>query len=217
MFFDITITKTVREKRIALTLKTDRSLVAIAGPSGSGKTTMLNCIAGLLAPDHGRISVDGTVLFDSDQGVAMRPDQRGCGYVFQDSRLFPHRDVRRNLTFGERRIGGSTAALTFSEIITLLDIKGLLHRKPASLSGGEIRRVAIGRALLSNPAFLLFDEPLSSLDAGRVVPILQAIEHLRDHTGLPIIYVSHNRAEIDRLTDIVIELDSQPSCATLGC
>lgn len=187
-------------------------VIAIFGRSGSGKTTLINVLAGLERPNSGRISVDGTVLFDSDAGIDIPPEQRQLGYVFQDGRLFPHMTVRRNLVYGRR------SALTtgeFDTIVRLLDLTPLLNRRPGTLSGGEKQRVAIGRALLAQPKLLLMDEPLASLDAGRKSEILTYIERLRDEVGLPIVYVSHSSDEIVRLADTLVLL-SNGAVAAVG-
>lgn len=141
----------------------ERSVCALFGPSGSGKSTLINCIAGLLKPDAGRIECDGDIWFDAEQGIHLPPERREIGYVFQDGRLFPHLRVRENLLFGQRfRPGrpGNGADLSLEDAVELLGIAHLLRRMPATLSGGEKQRVAIGRALLRRPRLLLMDEPL---------------------------------------------------------
>ncbi len=183
----------------------DGRVVALVGVSGAGKTTLVNVIAGLIKPDHGRVEIDGAVLLDTAKNVFVVPAKRRIGYVFQDGRLFPHMTVRGNLFYGYHR--GETIASP-DEIIDLLGIAPLLTRKPATLSGGERQRVAIGRALLSAPRVLLMDEPLASLDTARKAEVLPYIERLRDHIRLPIIYVSHAMDEVERLADKVIRLDA---------
>lgn len=205
MSFDLRITKTIGDCRIDCTIQSSEQLLALVGPSGAGKTTLLNCIAGLIAPDAGHIDVAGQTLFNAEDSTNLKPEARGCGYVFQDSRLFPHMTAEQNLLYGAKS-SGTSSPYTLESITDLLDIAALLQRKPANLSGGEQRRVAIGRALLSGPEFLLLDEPLSSLDAERGETILNALEQLRDGTNMPILYVSHNPAEITRLTQSVFSL-----------
>ena len=182
------------------------AITALFGPSGVGKTSVLDMVAGLVRPDHGRIVIDGTVLFDSAAGIDLPPERRRCGYVFQDLRLFPHRRVRDNLLFAWRRLGPGDRWMTPDEAIGFLGIAHLLDRLPATLSGGEAQRVAIGRALLSAPRFLALDEPLSSLDLPRRDDILAVIERIRDELRLPVLYVTHNPAEISRLQARVVEL-----------
>lgn len=179
-------------------------LTALFGPSGAGKTTVLDAIAGLLRPERGHITIAGKTLFDAGQRIDLAPERRACGYVFQQARLFPHRRVRDNLLYGARLAPADRRFMTLQEASAFLGIGHLLDRWPRTLSGGEAQRVAIGRALLAGPRFLLLDEPLASLDAERRDEIMQVIERLRDELRLPILYVSHDRAEIDRLAGDVV-------------
>ena len=162
----VNVEKRLGSFTIAARFEAAAGVTAMFGPSGAGKTTIVNMIAGLLTPDRGSISFDGTLLFDSATGINVPPHRRGIGYVFQEGRLFPHLSVRQNLDYGRRMSGHPQDADQFHRIITLLDISGLLDRRPRLLSGGERQRVAVGRALLMRPRLLLFDEPLASLDAG---------------------------------------------------
>ena len=180
-------------------------VVALAGPSGAGKTTVLNTIAGLIRPEAGHIRIDGRVLYDSAQGIDVPTHRRRIGYVFQDARLFPHLDVRRNLRYG--RHGGAQASFGFDAVVELLGIAPLLQRRTEHLSGGEAQRVAIGRALLSQPAILLFDEPLSALDQARREELIPWLQRVRDEVRLPMLYVSHHPDEVRRLADAIHVLD----------
>lgn len=200
MFFDVSLVRRWAGRDLAVDIRSDRRLTALVGPSGAGKTTILNMIAGLIRPDRGRIVVGGETLFDSERHIDLRPDARGIGYVFQDNRLFPHMSVARNLRYGARRAGPAAAMIDEASLLNVLGIGHLMGRSPVTLSGGEARRVAIGRALLSGPRLLLLDEPLTSLDAARAEELLKAIERIRDAFAIPILYVSHNAAEIERLT-----------------
>ena len=206
MSFEISLRHEIGGRTVALELASDARLTALVGPSGAGKTTILNCIAGLRKPDDGRIVVDGVTLFDSENGIDLPPERRGAGYVFQDLRLFPHLRVAQNLAFGERLVAEERRRISRDEIIGLLGIGHLLRRWPATLSGGEARRVAIGRALLSGPRFLLLDEPTASLDADRVEALLGLIERIRDQLAIPILLVSHDRGEVERLAGAVVSL-----------
>ena len=199
MSFEITIERRLGAADIRLDLAASSGLTALLGPSGAGKTSVLNMVAGLLRPDRGRIVVGGEVLFDSVAGIDLPVQQRRAGYVFQDGRLFPHLRVRDNLLFGWKLARPADRWLDLDQVAALLGIAHLLDRWPRTLSGGEAQRVAIGRALLCAPRFLLMDEPLSSLDAPRRAEIMALIERLRDELGLPILYVSHDRGEVDRL------------------
>ncbi|WP_184447445.1 ATP-binding cassette domain-containing protein [Xanthomonas sp. 3498] len=181
-------------------------VVALVGPSGAGKTSLLNAIAGVLTPRSGRIAIDGRVLYDSTAGIDLPAHRRGIGYVFQDARLFPHMDVRRNLGYG-RHGRGQPARFALDAVVELLGIGALLGRRPDTLSGGEAQRVAIGRALLAQPSLLLFDEPLSALDADRRSELIPYLQRVRDEVRLPMLYVSHQAEEVARIADAVHRLD----------
>ena len=193
MSFEINVAKRVGEASVALDLTAGEGLTVLFGPSGIGKTSVLNMVAGLLRPDAGCIAVAGRILFDSAAGIDVAPQHRRAGYVFQDPRLFPHRRVRANLLYGAADDSGLAAT------VAMLGIGHLLDRWPRTLSGGEARRVAIGRALLSDPAFLLLVEPLSSLDRARRGEIMDALLRVRDGAGLPILMVTHDPEEAERL------------------
>ena len=202
MSFEIAIDHRIGDRLIHLRAQAGAGLVALFGPSGAGKTSILNMVAGILTPDNGRIAVDGETLFDSSAGIDSPVARRRAGYVFQDGRLFPHMRVRANLLYGRH----GDAPLSFDAVLDFLGIGHLLDRWPATLSGGEAQRVAIGRALLSGPRFLLLDEPLSSLDPGRREEILTVIERMKRDLAMPMLYVSHDRYEVDRLADQIIAL-----------
>ena len=181
-------------------------LTALFGASGSGKTTLVNLIAGLIRPDSGRIVVDGRTLVDTSGRVLLPASKRHIGYVFQDARLFPHLTVAQNLRYGRFFAPRGERYADFDAVVDLLGIGSVLGRRPARLSGGEKQRVAIGRALLASPRLMLMDEPLASLDGARRLEIMGVIERIRDELKLPILYVSHDRGEIDRLATSVIRL-----------
>lgn len=202
MSFDVDVAKRVGEAEIRVTFSTGPGLTALFGPSGSGKTSLLNMVAGLLRPDTGHIRVAGETLFGD--GIDLPPEQRRAGYVFQDRRLFPHLSVRANLAYGQRADAAPVMALEAAA--RFLGIAPLLDRKPATLSGGEAQRVAIGRALLSSPRFLLMDEPLVALDRARADEIMGLIEQIRDEMRLPILYVTHSPAEVERLATTVVDI-----------
>jgi molybdate transport system ATP-binding protein len=206
MSFDIDIAYRRGTHDIALRLIAKPGLTALFGPSGAGKTSLLNMVAGLLRPDRGHIRIGDETLFDSKAGIDLPPERRRAGYVFQDGRLFPHRRVRDNLLYGWKLAAPAQRWITLEESIAFLDIAPLLDRWPATLSGGEAQRVAIGRALLSGPRFLLMDEPLASLDRARREEIMAMIERIRDELQFPILYVSHDRSEVERLASSIITL-----------
>jgi molybdate transport system ATP-binding protein len=181
-------------------------LTALFGRSGSGKTTLVDIVGGLIRPDRGKVAIDGQALVDTERGLFVPKHRRRIGYVFQDSRLFPHLSVRGNLLYGRWFAGDGGAAADLASVVELLGIGHLLERRPESLSGGEKQRVAIGRALLAQPRLLLMDEPLASLDEARRAEILPYIERLRDEAGVPILYVSHSVTEVARLATTVVIL-----------
>ena len=182
----------------------DRGISALFGPSGSGKTTCLRAIAGLEPAVRGHLRIGGTAWQDDAHRLFLKPPQRAVGYVPQDSGLFRHLSVRRNLEYGWRRRGrGAWDAA----VIELLGLGGLLTRRPQTLSGGEQQRVAIARALLARPRLLLLDEPLSALDAARKAEFFPYLERLHEQLSIPVIYVSHALEEVARLADHVVLLD----------
>lgn len=203
MSLDIDVARQVGEREIAVRIKTYSAITALFGPSGAGKTTILNMVAGLVRPDRGHVRIGNDTLFDRERGIDRPPFARGCGYVFQDARLFPHMRVRANLLYGRR----TSNLISLSSVVDLLGIASLLDRWPSTLSGGEVQRVAIGRALLSGPKVLLMDEPFSSLDQQRKERLLALILDIRAETGIPVLYVSHDRAELDRLTTDIINIE----------
>jgi molybdate transport system ATP-binding protein len=184
-----------------------KGVTALFGPSGCGKTTVLRCIAGLLRI-NGVCEIDGEVWQDQN-GAFLPTHKRPLGYVFQEASLFQHLSVRRNLLFGSPRHDrdGSKGGIVFDEVVELLGITRLLDRSPRNLSGGERQRVAIGRALLSQPKLLLMDEPLSALDRATKNEILPFLERLRDHLNLPVVYITHDIAEVERLADQMVLMD----------
>lgn len=181
-------------------------ITALFGPSGSGKTTILRAIAGLERL-RGSLKV-GDEVWQSPEGVFLEPFRRPIGYVFQEASLFPHLSVRQNLVYGERRAGRSfDDPIRFDDVVGLMGIENLLDRSTADLSGGERQRVAIGRALLSRPRLLLMDEPLAALDRRNKDEILPYLETLHKNLEIPILYVSHDLSEVERLADLLVLVD----------
>jgi molybdate transport system ATP-binding protein len=201
----ITLDFTLQQGSFVLELheQLNGGIIALFGPSGSGKTTTLDAIAGLRRPRVGRIAVGDHVLFDRSHGVDLPPHGRHVGYVPQDTALFPHMNVRRNVLYG-RRAGQK---LSLDVVVRMLEVGQLLDRRVPDLSGGERQRVALARALMSAPDLLLLDEPLAAVDVERRRRILPYLVRVRDDLGVPVIYVSHDRAEVDQLADRVVVLD----------
>jgi len=209
------------EKRLAdftlhAAFESASGVTALFGPSGAGKTTIVNMIAGLLKPDRGRIALNGDLVFDAAARIDVPTWRRRIGYVFQEGRLFPHFSVRHNLDYGRWMSGEAAEPAAFGHAVELLDIGHLLDRRPGKLSGGERQRVAIGRALLMSPRLLLLDEPLASLDAARKQDIVPYLLRLRDEAKVPMIYVSHDPAEVARIATRVVRLESGKVAATGG-
>lgn len=181
-------------------------VTALIGESGAGKTSVINMVAGLIRPDEGHIIINGHTLFDSETGCNIPPEKRHIGYIFQDGRLFPHLSVDHNLVYGMNLIPRQDRFITIDQVVDLLGISHLLKRMPSNLSGGEKQRVAIGRALLTSPEFLLMDEPLASLDEARKSDVLPFIGKLTSEFNIPILYVSHSLNEVLNLADTVVIL-----------
>ena len=205
---DVNVTKRREAFRldVAFSMPT-RGVVALFGRSGCGKSTVVNLIAGLLAPDAGRIVLGDTLLCDKQRRIEVPVERRRIGYVFQDARLFPHLRVLGNLRYAQRRAGG-TPYVTLDRVVGLLGLDVLLHRRVHALSGGERQRVAIGRALLSQPRLLLLDEPLAALDQARRDEVLPYLEALRDDLGIPMVYVTHRYDEVLRLATHLVLMEA---------
>ena len=202
----VDIAKQLGDFTLEADFNSEGRVTGLFGASGAGKTSLINMIAGLVKPDRGTIALDGEVLDDIAAGLHVPPYRRRIGYVFQDARLFPHLDVRANLDYGRRMNGLADDPAQRKRVIELLDIGALLDRRPGKLSGGERQRVAFGRALLSKPKLLLLDEPLGALDEDRKREILPYLVRLRDEAGIPMVYVSHDAAELRQLATQIVML-----------
>ncbi len=197
MTIDVAIRKTLGTFRLELEASSDARTLGVLGPSGSGKSTLLDCIAGIERPDEGHIRI-GDQLTDIRTGLHLKAAARGVGYVFQDGLLFPHLSVLKNLRYG---LGVHGLGPSLDEVVHVLELGELLGRKPKTLSGGEARRVAIGRALLSGPRLLLLDEPLSGLDRTLAVKTLYFLRQVVETFHVPMLYVSHTPSDIFFLCD----------------
>ena len=199
---EFNVSKQLGNINLNCAFKTEASgVTALFGESGAGKTSVINMIAGLITPDSGRITFNGKVFFDDTLNINLPSKNRVVGYVFQDARLFPNMTVKENLLYGSKRKSSNMNLCNIEEVSKLLGIEKLMGRSPVKLSGGEKQRVAIGRALLSNPEILLMDEPLASLDGERRGELLEYIGLIAENFRIPIIYVSHSLDEIIRLAD----------------
>jgi molybdate transport system ATP-binding protein len=190
--------------RVEADVEAEAKTLALFGPSGSGKTSIVEAVAGLRAPQGGRIAVAGRVLLDTAAGVSVPARLRRVGYVPQDALLFPHLDVRANILYAKPEkpfdAGGTQA--------DLLDLDRLLDRDVASLSGGERQRVSLARALHANPALLLLDEPLAAVDVRRRKAILAAFVRIRNELRVPLIYVTHAADEARAIADYALVLEA---------
>jgi len=202
----VDVTKQLGEFSVQASFASEGRVTGLFGASGAGKTSLINMIAGLLRPDRGTIAIDGEVLDDTAARTHVPVHRRRIGYVFQDARLFPHLDVRANLDYGRRMNRLADDPAQRKRVTDLLDIGGLLDRRPGKLSGGERQRVALGRALLAQPRLLLLDEPLGSLDEERKIEILPYLMRLRDEANVPMVYVSHDAGEMRQLATQVVML-----------
>ncbi|OKO67349.1 molybdenum ABC transporter ATP-binding protein [Bradyrhizobium sp. NAS96.2] len=202
----VDITKQLGDFSLTASFTSEGRVTGLFGASGSGKTSLINTIAGLLRPDRGSIVIDGETVDDTAAGIHVPTWRRRIGYVFQDARLFPHLDIRQNLDYGRRMNGLTEDPAQHKRVVDLLDIGALLDRRPGKLSGGERQRVALGRALLSKPRLLLLDEPLGALDESRKLEILPYLVRLRDEAGVPMVYVSHDAAELRQLATQIVML-----------
>jgi molybdate transport system ATP-binding protein len=201
----VDVVKKLGEFTLEATFESEGRVTGLFGASGAGKTSLVNMIAGLTRPDRGTIAIDDEILDDTANGVHVPTWRRRIGYVFQDARLFPHLDVTQNLDYGRRMNGLPNDTEQRKRVTDLLDIGHLLDRRPGKLSGGERQRVALGRALLAKPRLLLLDEPLGALDESRRAEILPYLVRLRDEGRIPMVYVSHDAAEMRQLaTQIVL-------------
>lgn len=196
--------KAVGDLKLDIAGELKAPITGLFGPSGCGKTTLLHLLAGLDTPDEGRITLGHRTLYGND-GAMIPPHKRNVGMVFQESRLFPHLDVYGNLVYGMRFKSQDNAPFGLKEVVTWLDLGPLMDKPARALSGGEAQRVALGRALLGRPQFLLLDEPLASLDRGQKMRILPLLRRIYHQTGIPMLYVSHDLGELLQLTqDLMI-------------
>ena len=188
---------------INVNIKLKEGINCFFGPSGSGKTSIINCIAGINKAKESRIIINNKILEDTDKNIFVPIHKRNIGYVFQDSRLFPHLSIKNNLLYGLKINYKKKINFYYDEVINLLGLSHLLYRFPYNLSGGEKQRVAIGRALLCQPDLLLMDEPLASLDQDKKDELIKYIVKINEILSIPAIYVSHSISETFILANCV--------------
>lgn len=179
--------------------------VGVFGPSGSGKSTLVNLIAGLQQPDKGIIQLNGETLFD--EKTVLSPERRRIGIIFQHPHLFPHLSVKNNLLYGHNRCAAENRNINFDSLVEVLQVGHLLERGVNNLSGGEKQRVAIGRAVLSNPRLLLMDEPLSALDDTLRFQIIRHLKTVCETFQIPYLFISHSLLEMRLMADTVLAFE----------
>jgi len=184
----------------------DSEIVSLIGPSGSGKSSILNCIAGLRRPDTGTIICGDSLFFDSEKNVSVPPQKRSCAYVLQNLALFPHMDVAQNICFGIEKLPLAIREKRLAELLALVKLEGLERRKISQLSGGQLQRVALARALAPQPKVLLLDEPFSALDSELRAELGQELLSLQEQLAIPVLLVTHSKAEAMRLSKTAIQL-----------
>lgn len=182
-------------------------ITILFGPSGAGKSTLLDCIAGLTTPDTGRISINGAVVFDSTTKINMPPQHRKVSYVFQSLALFPHMSAGANVGYGLPQLTEGKKRARVSEILQMFRVENLRTRKPQEISGGEQRRVALARSLVTLPRVLLLDEPLTGLDTELKSSIIDDLRAWNAAHEIPILYVTHSREEVDALGERAIAVE----------
>jgi molybdate transport system ATP-binding protein len=199
-----TVKKQLGRFHLEASFALDGQRMGLFGPSGSGKSTWVSLLAGLLQPDEGEVFFDDTCLFSSTRKICVPPEQRQIAVVFQDACLFPHLSVLKNLRYGFKRCAQPDRRITLEAVVEVLKLGGMLDRGIQFLSGGEKQRVALGRALLSNPRLLLLDEPISALDETLKTPIMAYLSRIYESFAVPFVLISHSLLELRLMTDQVL-------------
>ena len=201
MSLSVDIEKKLNGFRLSMKFETERGVLSLLGASGSGKSMTLKCIAGIETPDRGRIVLNGETLFDAEKHINLPPQKRRVGYLFQQYALFPNMTVGQNIRCGVR--DRSRAAAAVAEILRAMHLEGMERKRPHELSGGQQQRVALARILVNEPELLLLDEPFSALDSHLRLQLEQEVRAILKSFGKPVLFVSHNREEVFRLTDAI--------------
>jgi len=210
-FININITKKYPDFVLKCSLDFNNKINGIFGPSGSGKSTILNCIAGFISPDIGKIKINDRILYEishsnsfKNKNVAIKTEQRNIGYVTQKPNLFPAMNVEENIRYGYK----DGNPIKVEEIIDIMNVQNLIHRYPIQLSGGEAQKISIARALARFPSVLLMDEPVSELDLKSKLMVLGYLKKINIKYSIPIIYVSHDISEIVSICDKVAIIEN---------
>jgi molybdate transport system ATP-binding protein len=191
-----------------VSLEIPACITILLGPSGAGKSTLLDCIAGLVRPDSGRVSVGQELWFDSSQRIGVPVHQRRVGYVFQSLTLFPHLNVEENIGYGIAHLPPRERKARIDEILSAFRVAALRQRKPAEISGGEAQRVELARSLVTDPQVLLLDEPMTGLDEQLKAHIIEDLRAWRTARNIPILYVTHSKMEAQALGDHLVMMRS---------
>jgi molybdate transport system ATP-binding protein len=191
-----------------VSIEVSPGITILFGASGAGKSTLLDCVAGLARPDEGRIAAGGHVLFDSARGINVPAPNRRTAYVFQTLALFPHLSAEENVAYGLKGFHEEERRGQVEAILKAFRVEKLRKQKPGEISGGERQRIALARSLVTEPRVLLLDEPLTGLDAELKAAIVDDLRAWNAAKGIPILYVTHNREEVDALGERVIAFDN---------
>jgi molybdate transport system ATP-binding protein len=209
-----TLRSSDREFRLEASFSAEHDRIVVFGPSGSGKSITMQCIAGLLRPDAGRIEIGDRVLFDAQAGIDVPPQSRNVGFVFQDYALFPHLSVEKNVGFGLKNSGDAAARIT--QFLELFELTPLARSLPHSLSGGQRQRVALARALIRQPDLLLLDEPLSALDPLLRERMRNELAQTQRRFSVPMLLITHDPADIETFAENLVIFDHGRVAQTLN-
>lgn len=208
MQLSMNVTKTFASLSLTADVSVADKRIGIFGVSGSGKSTLVGMLAGLITPDSGTITLDGETLFSSSSRINLPPERRRIAMVFQQHCLFPHLNVRKNLLYGYQRCPARYRLIGVDALVGVLQLDGLLDRNVTNLSGGEKQRVALGRAVLSNPRLLIMDEPLSALDDTLRFQIIPYLRSVSEQFHIPYLFISHSLLEMRLMADQVLAVSN---------
>jgi len=208
MFLEVDVEKQFPDFTCRMKFSLESEKCGVFGPSGSGKTSLMHMIAGLLEPTRGTIRLNGTTLYDSDRRIALLPEQRRVGVVFQHAHLFPHMSVKKNLLYGLKRIPQAERNISPKDLFKALRVDQLLERSVSKLSGGERQRVALGRTILACPHLILLDEPMAGLDGTLKYQIIPHLKRVFSEFSIPMLLISHSLQEMRMMTEEVLVIDN---------